>query len=124
MAQKEPGDKGRPAGIFFDMGNYFKLVTRLIGDDRVNPLLKLLPIGSVIYFIIPDPIIGPFEDTAFIGLAVYLFVELCPPEVVEEHRRVLDPDYDGGASTKNEDHVVDAKFVEKESDSGGDKNDT
>ena len=121
MAQKNSENKGRPPGIFYQMGNYFRLVIRLIGDDRVNPLLKVLPIGSVIYFVIPDPIIGPIEDATFLGLAVYLFVELCPPEVVEEHRRALDQE-SGVSTPKNDDNVVDAKFVEKESDKTGDKN--
>lgn len=122
MAQKDSGDKRKAAGIFYDMGNYIKLVTRLIGDDRINPLLKILPIGSVIYLIIPDPIIGPFEDATFIGLAVYLFVELCPPEIVEEHRCALDPEYGRHAQTQNEDDVVDAKFVERGSENTDDKN--
>lgn len=113
MAQKDSGNKRRPAGIFYDMGNYFKLVTRLIGDDRVNPLIKLLPIGAGVYFLIPDPIIGPFEDTAFLGFAVYLFVELCPAEIVEEHRRALDPEYDRRAQTKKADDIVDAQFIEQ-----------
>ena len=122
MAQKYSGNKGKPTGIFYDMGNYFKLVMRLIGDDRVNPLLKILPIGSVIYLLVPDPIIGPFEDATFIGFATYLFVELCPPEIVEEHRRALDPEYGGSAQSKNDDNVVDAKFVERKSENTGDKN--
>ena len=113
MAQKGSENKGRPAGIFYDMGNYFKLVTRLIADERVNPLLKLLPIGAGVYFLIPDPIIGPFEDTAFLGFAVYLFVELCPEEIVEEHRRALDPEYSKTTQTKKEDDIIDAKFIEQ-----------
>lgn len=76
-------------GIFNDLALRIKLVMRLIGDARVNPLLKLLPIGSLLYLIIPDFAIGPIDDVAVIWLGSYLFVELCPPEVVNEHMAAL-----------------------------------
>ena len=60
-----------------------------MGDNRVSPLLKLLPIGSALYFIIPDLAIGPMDDVAVVWLGTYLFVELCPPEIVEEHMAAL-----------------------------------
>ena len=84
-------------GVFQDLAMRIKLILRLIGDPRVNPLLKLLPVGSLIYLVVPDLAIGPIDDAAIIWLATYLFVELCPPDVVAQHmdelsktRRVLD----------------------------------
>lgn len=65
-----------------------KLILRLMGDRRVNPILKLIPIGSLVYLVIPD-IPGPFDDAAVLWLGSYLFVELCPPQVVEEHMAAL-----------------------------------
>jgi hypothetical protein len=100
-------------GFFSGVSDHFKLVIRLMGDKRVSPFLKLIPIGTVAYLFIPDLIIGPLDDAAIIGLGLYLFVELCPPEIVEEHRAALsrtipgqwrDPQQDG------EDEVVDAEF--------------
>ncbi len=65
-----------------------KLILRLMGDKRVNPILKLIPIGSLVYLVLPD-IPGPFDDAAVLWLGSYLFVELCPPQVVEEHMAAL-----------------------------------
>jgi hypothetical protein len=65
-----------------------KLILRLMGDKRVNPLLKLIPIGTLMYLVIPD-FPGPFDDAAVLWLGNYLFVELCPPHVVEEHMAAL-----------------------------------
>lgn len=76
-------------GVFNDLSNRIKLIIRLMGDSRVSPLIKLLPIGSLLYFIIPDIAIGPIDDVAIVWLGTYLFVELCPPQVVEEHMAAL-----------------------------------
>jgi hypothetical protein len=76
-------------GILNDLTNRVKLVLRLMGDPRVSPLLKLLPIGSVLYLIIPDLVPLPFDDLAVMWLGSYMFVEMCPPHVVEEHLAAL-----------------------------------
>jgi hypothetical protein len=79
-----------PSGGFFDeLVMRAKLVFRLMGDRRVNLFTKALPVAGLTYFIWPIDIPGPLDDVAVLGLAVYLFVELCPPEVVEEHLRNL-----------------------------------
>jgi len=75
-----------PGGFVNDLSNRVKLIVRLMADKRVNPLLKLLPIGAVIYLFFPDILIGPFDDAAVLWLGSSLFVELCPPHIVEEHR--------------------------------------
>lgn len=71
------------------LGNHIKLIIRLLGDRRVSPLLKAIPILGALYFLIPDLVLGPLDDAAIIWLATTLFVELCPPEVVEEHKRSI-----------------------------------
>jgi hypothetical protein len=91
MTDKPPGEiVPRGGGGFFqDIANRIKLIVRLMGDRRVNPLLKLLPIGSLVYLLVPDLVLGPFDDAAVIWLGAYLFVELCPQEVVQEHMEAL-----------------------------------
>ncbi|HTP01936.1 MAG TPA: YkvA family protein [Anaerolineales bacterium] len=94
-----------------------KLIIRLIGDRRVNPWLKIIPVAGLLYLIspidiIPDvmlPIIGELDDAAILWLTNYLFVELCPPEIVEEHVRAL-----SASSKRNntDDDVIDAETVE------------
>jgi hypothetical protein len=75
----------RGGGILQDITLRVKLVLRLISDPRVNLFLKLLPVGSLAYLVIPDLVPFIFDDAAIIWLATYLFVELCPPDVIQEH---------------------------------------
>lgn len=82
-------------GFFQDLSTRVKLILRLLGDRRVNILLKLLPIGSLVYLLMPDLAPGPIDDAAVIWLGAYLFVELCPPAVVQEHMRALTSVIDG-----------------------------
>jgi hypothetical protein len=101
-------------GIFNDLAMRIKLVLRLIADPRVNPLLKLLPIGSVLYFILPDLAPGPIDDVAVIWLGSYLFVELCPPEIVQEHMQALQQVVPGEWSGSGEEEdVIEGEFREK-----------
>ena len=67
-----------------------KLILYLMGDRRVSPWVKLIPIGTLIYWLSPvDLIMGipgidALDDLAVIGLGTYMFIELCPPDVVRE----------------------------------------
>jgi hypothetical protein len=101
-------------GILFDLTQRIKLVLRLMGDSRVNPLLKLLPIGSVLYLIFPDLAPGPIDDAAVLWLGAYLFVELCPPAVVQEHMAALNQVVSGEWHDPDpQEEVVDAEWEEK-----------
>ena len=104
-------------GVFNEISNHFKLVFRLIRDSRVNPLLKLIPIATLAYLIIPDLIIGPIDDAAIIGFGLFIFVELCPDDVVEEHRAALAGTIPGewqDPQGYDEDNMVDAEFTEED----------
>ncbi len=79
----------RDSGFFDNLTLQIKLILRLLGDRRVNPLLKLLPIGALVYLIVPDIAIGPIDDALVIWLGSALFIELCPQEIVKEHRDAL-----------------------------------
>ncbi len=102
-------------GFFNELYNNLKLILRLIRDNRVNFLLKLLPIGALIYLVVPFDVfpINPIDDAMVMWLGGYLFIELCPPDVVREHLQELrkplssDPTVD---MTPPE--VVDADFKE------------
>lgn len=77
---------GKPQGL----GAQFKLILRLLRDNRVNPLLKVLPVGATIYLISPfDSFLPVIDDAVVMGLGLYTFVELCPPEIVAEHRAAI-----------------------------------
>lgn len=82
----EKDAKGAPRGL----GAQFKLILRLLRDNRVNPLLKLLPVFSGVYLISPlDSFLPVVDDAVIVGLGLYTFVELCPPHIVAEHRAAL-----------------------------------
>lgn len=105
------------SGVFGDLSNYIKLVARLMGDKRVNPFIKLLPVGTLAYFIIPDIVPGPIDDAMVIWIGTYLFIELCPPEVVQEHRDALEKVVPGewqDIDPNTEDQIVDAEFRDKD----------
>ncbi len=103
-------------GVVRDFILRVKLILRLIGDKRISPWLKIIPIAGVAYLIspldlIPDialPIIGELDDAAILWLTNAVFIELCPPEVVNEHVKAL------GARLRHPDDedVVDAETVE------------
>jgi len=105
-------------GFFNDISLRIKLILRLMADSRVNPLLKVLPVGSLVYFVFPDLALGPFDDAAIIWLATYLFVELCPPGVVQEHlealnatRKVMDS-YQETSQPGQPGEIIDGEIVE------------
>jgi uncharacterized membrane protein YkvA (DUF1232 family) len=103
-------------GVVRDFILRVKLILRLIGDKRVNPWLKIIPIGGLLYLIspfdlIPDialPIIGELDDAAVLWITNYFFVELCPPEIVREHVKALN----ANKSAADDDDIVEAESVE------------
>jgi len=119
--EDEMPDQKRPiprysGGFFSDITNPLKLIIRLMTDRRVNPIIKIIPIATMAYLFIPSLSSGPLDDAAVIGLGLFLFVELCPPEVVEEHRAALagmisgqwrDPEAGEG------DEIIEAEFKDK-----------
>lgn len=86
MSQDSGGGPIAPygGGFFQAFGDRIRLIIRLVADARVNPLVKMLPIGSLVYLLFPDIMPGPIDDAALLWLSNYLFIELCPPDVVEE----------------------------------------
>ena len=96
--------------------NRLKLIAKLMGDRRVSVFLKLLPLASVAYFISPVdlapavvlPVIGVLDDAAILWFGSTLFVELCPPNVVEEHMKELNSNLEDASS----DEIVDAEATD------------
>jgi len=107
-------------GVFQDLAVRLKLILRLMGDPRVNPLLKLLPIGALVYLVVPDLMPGPIDDAAVLWLGTYLFVELCPPEIVQEHMKTLTSTVasEWHDAPAKEEEIVDAEYWEEKKDGG------
>jgi len=70
--------------------NRVRLIGRLLLDTRVNLFLKLLPVSSLVYLVMPDLFpFNPIDDAMIIWLGAYLFVEWCPEQIVAEHQQAL-----------------------------------
>jgi hypothetical protein len=110
--------ENRSGGFFQDLTDRFRLISRLMVDSRVNIFLKLLPVGALAYALWPIDVPGPIDDVFIIWLGTTLFVQLCPPDVVDEHVRALNagstpatPWTDYSSSTHQE-NVVDGEYYE------------
>jgi uncharacterized membrane protein YkvA (DUF1232 family) len=101
-----------------------RLILRLMGDGRVSFLLKLLPIGALIYLVSPVdllpgvvfPGIGALDDAAVIWLGATLFVNMCPEGIVKEHMLALQKGitsaWQGTAGQDDNDEVIDVEARE------------
>ncbi|HOM68039.1 MAG TPA: hypothetical protein PLA02_01520 [Brevefilum fermentans] len=78
-------------GFFSDLYQNIRLIIRLMGDSRVNIFLKALPVGALIYLVVPYDLlpINPLDDALVLWAGLALFLELCPEDVVNEHRKAL-----------------------------------
>lgn len=102
-------------GMWRDLVLRFKLIVRLMGDSRVNPFIKLLPLVSLAYLIWPVdlisvvPGVSALDDVAIVSLGAYLFIEFCPPDVVQEHMQKLTSNME---IVEGHDEVIDAETVD------------
>lgn len=117
MANKNPKDIMVPQsnGTLRDLVMRLKLIVRLMGDNRVSPFLKLLPVASLVYLISPldlvmgIPGVSALDDMAIVSLGAYLFLEFCPPNVVQEHMKQLTSNVD---IVESPDEVVDGEATD------------
>jgi len=115
MDEKKPSNLtvSQKGGVVRETINQFKLIFRLMGDSRVSIFAKLIPIGALVYLVSPldaiyFPFLGPLDDAALLWLGTYVFTELCPPAVVEEHMKELV----GNMNVNPQDEVVDAEATD------------
>jgi len=111
----------RDSNFFRDIADHLRLVWLLWKDPRINPFLKILPIGSLIYLISPFDMVVPLvDDIGILWFFTYLFIELSPDEIVAEHRHTLhttihgewkEEEDDDNPSFREED-IEDAEFEE------------
>jgi uncharacterized membrane protein YkvA (DUF1232 family) len=85
-----------------NLPRFLKLTWRLFTDKRVwLPPKIILVLGlffSAAYVILPIDLIpdwtipglGLVDDTMIIGLALFLFMKLCPRNIVREHVEIID----------------------------------
>ena len=120
MTEKKTSDitVTQQGGVVRNLMNQLKLIFRLMGDKRVSFLAKLVPMGAFAYLLMPAdiaqnvvlPVIGMVDDAAILWLGTYIFTELCPPEVVDEHMKALAGNMK--PNDVNNDDVVDGETSE------------
>src|SRR5258706_13979650 len=120
MANKKSGKVMVPAqeGVFHSAISRFKLIMRLLGDRRVTPWLKLIPVGALVYLISPiDLIMGipgidALDDAAVLWFGSSLFVDLCPVDIVNEHMQELN----SNVTNNDSGDIVDAETTDSDND--------
>jgi uncharacterized membrane protein YkvA (DUF1232 family) len=124
MADKKKIYQYADKGFIQNLTMRIKLILRLMADRRVNFLLKLLPIGALIYLVSPIdlipgaviPFIGALDDAAVVWLGITLFVNLCPEEVVQEHmealQKVINSSWRNAPEQNGADEVIDVEAHE------------
>jgi len=94
---------------FSDYIEKIRLTIRLIKDERIDTLLKLIPVFCVLYLILPiDLLIGPIDDLVVIYFGLKLFINLCPQEIVYEHQQAMGKE----KIHKESSTIVDTEFKE------------
>ena len=87
-----------------------QLIVSLMKDQRVHPLIKILPFLSLVYLVYPDFMPGPLDDAVVIALFLQIFLALVPDKYIEEHRFELD--YQQPESPP-EDDIIEGEFWEE-----------
>lgn len=97
MDEREPFPKRRSRlAMLVELIRQARLIWRLLLDPRVSLLAKAVVPLALLYIIhpldlAPDvlPGLGQVDDLAILLLGAWLFLELCPKEVVKEHQEKL-----------------------------------
>jgi uncharacterized membrane protein YkvA (DUF1232 family) len=116
MAEKDNRNLLIPpqGGMFRDLALRLKLIWNLMTDKRVNIFLKLIPIASLAYLIWPIDLISvipglsALDDAAIVSLGAYMFIELCPPNIVKEYVKQLTTSSD----LEDDGEIVDADVTD------------
>jgi uncharacterized membrane protein YkvA (DUF1232 family) len=120
MAQMTPNPvvASNRVGILGELIRNAQLVWRLLKDPRVPlPIKLIIPSVVGVYVLspidfMPDvlPLIGQIDDIAVILAGVALFIQLCPPDVVDEHRAALAGEVKAPQTGGHTGETVDAEY--------------
>jgi uncharacterized membrane protein YkvA (DUF1232 family) len=105
-------------GLLAELVRDARLVWRLITDSRVALAIKLVIPGLMALYIlspvdfIPDviPVLGQLDDLVVLVLAVKLFIELCPKDIVRQYKADLAGQGTPPQSSDAEGEVIDADY--------------
>lgn len=108
-------------GLLQEIARNARLVWRLLSDRRVSTLKKLaIPALAAAYLLWPADLLpdvflglGQLDDLALLALAVKLFIDLCPADIVRQHRDAIagvTPPPGTQRNAGKADTVVDAEY--------------
>jgi uncharacterized membrane protein YkvA (DUF1232 family) len=108
------------AGLFGGLIKQARLAWRLLKDERVPGWVKLIPTAALIYFLspidlIPDlalPGLGEVDDIMMLLIALKMFLDLSPSNIVREHLEDLFGGRRGArpAGDRSTDQTIDATY--------------
>ncbi len=94
--ERKPVITEEKVGAIANFLRSLRLVWRLLQDSRVPIFPKLIIPAAILYILspidlIPDLILGlgQIDDVAVFFLSISLFIEMCPPTIVAEHRAAI-----------------------------------
>lgn len=115
MTRDKQTNPRHPLGSLLSIIRDLRLAWWLFVDKRVAVWAKTIPVLSLCYLIWPidllaDPILGlgQLDDLAVIALGVKLFISVCSPDLVQQHRQRI-----AAAPSENEstsDEVIDTTY--------------
>ncbi|NOZ06512.1 MAG: DUF1232 domain-containing protein [Chloroflexi bacterium] len=107
--------------ILRELARQALLVWRLLLDQRVPRVLKLIPLATLVYFLMPIDLLpdvflglGQLDDLAIIIFGLNIFLRLCPPGIVRQYRdqlgsvRATPPE--GKAPEEHPGRIIDAAY--------------
>ncbi len=105
-------------GLLGEILRNLRLVWRLLRDPRVPLLNKLIIPGLILaYFLwpadlLPDifPLLGQADDLILLALALKLFVDLCPAEIVRQYREGRPGSNAGKSASHASEEVIEAEY--------------
>lgn len=98
------------AGLLMSVLNRLRLVIKLMGDQRVPGLVKMLPVAAVLYLLSPIDLIpdvavglGQLDDLGVLILGINSFIQMAPQHVVQELLAEIDGKGKGKSNTGSSD---------------------
>jgi uncharacterized membrane protein YkvA (DUF1232 family) len=105
------------AGGLWALFRQARLAFRLLRDERVPTMAKLVVPAALLYVaspldFVPDlfPLVGQVDDLGILVLGVLAFIKLCPGQLVAEHEAALDGQEAPNPGPARRGESVDARY--------------
>ncbi len=127
-ASLQKADPNKFFGWFEEFFGQFRLGWRLLLDGRVSVFTKIIPVLTTAYILSPIDLFpdlalgfGQLDDLAVFLIGLRLFIDMCPPELVDEHKGGTPPTPQMPSNWTPPDDVIDVEArVPETSDDWGD----